>query len=89
MFTANNDSQVYYCRTLALAYIELTALSRFCDFIFGQQKNTTGNEELLSVLLKMASLFGLWSIEKHMVTLYQGELIFINKQRMVFDMNES
>lgn len=72
MFTANNDSQVYYCRTLALAYIELTILSRFCDFLFGQQKNTTGNEELLSVLLKIASLFGLWSIEKHMVTLYQG-----------------
>lgn len=72
LFAASNDSQVYYCRTLSLAYIELTVLGYFCDFLFEQQKSTTGNEELLSVLLKMAGLFGLWSIEKHMVMLYQG-----------------
>ncbi|XP_076344547.1 peroxisomal acyl-coenzyme A oxidase 3-like [Tachypleus tridentatus] len=67
-FMARNDSQVYYCRTLALAYIEHTILDRFYKFM----KNASAENSLLSVLNKLCLLYGLWSLEKHLGTLYEG-----------------
>ncbi|XP_022101091.1 peroxisomal acyl-coenzyme A oxidase 3-like [Acanthaster planci] len=67
-FTARNDSQVYYCRSLAIAYIEHTALDAFIRFCH----NDDINPSLRTVLLKLGSLYGLWSLEKHAATLYQG-----------------
>ncbi|XP_013777945.1 peroxisomal acyl-coenzyme A oxidase 3-like [Limulus polyphemus] len=67
-FTARNDSQVYFCRSLALAYIEHTILERFYKFI----KNASVENSLLSALYKLCLLYGLWSLEKHLATLYEG-----------------
>ncbi|XP_071509287.1 peroxisomal acyl-coenzyme A oxidase 3-like [Diadema antillarum] len=68
MFTARNESQVFHCRTLAIAFIELTFLSRFADFI----RTNDLLPEQTTVLTKLCSLYGLWRLEKHMATLYQG-----------------
>ena len=67
-FTAKNDSQVYHARTLSLAYIEHHALERFADF--SNQPNHP--PEIAAVLRKLLVLYGLWSLEKHSATLYQG-----------------
>ncbi|GAB1597420.1 peroxisomal acyl-coenzyme A oxidase 3-like [Argonauta hians] len=72
MFDAMNNSQVYYCHTLALAYIELTAIKVFYEFLMEQQRESNRNHELINVLYKLVGLYSLWSIEKHMTTLYQG-----------------
>uniref|UniRef100_A0A0B6ZWH1 Acyl-coenzyme A oxidase n=1 Tax=Arion vulgaris TaxID=1028688 RepID=A0A0B6ZWH1_9EUPU len=70
-FTARNDSQAYYCRTLALAYIEHAVLERFVSAL--QDKNGQATpSRLRPVLGKLCALYGLWSIEKHLSTLYQG-----------------
>lgn len=68
-FTARNDSQVFYCRSLALAYIECTVLQRFKEAIFDEEETP---QALKPVLLKLCSLYGLWSLETHLTTLYQG-----------------
>uniref|UniRef100_A0A3Q3ICG7 Acyl-coenzyme A oxidase n=1 Tax=Monopterus albus TaxID=43700 RepID=A0A3Q3ICG7_MONAL len=67
-FEARNNSQVYYCRSLAIAYIEHSCLQRFHEL-------TTDHDTpagLRPVLSKLCALYGLWSISSHMVTLYQG-----------------
>lgn len=67
-FTAKNDSQVYYAHTLSKAYIEHYILKIFLQFI-----NDNANEQnLKSVLTTLARLYGSWSLEKHLATLYQG-----------------
>eukprot|EP00057_Strongylocentrotus_purpuratus_P031918 XP_786081.3 PREDICTED: peroxisomal acyl-coenzyme A oxidase 3 [Strongylocentrotus purpuratus] len=71
MFTARNETQVFFCRTLSLAFIESVALSHFLDFI----KSGDLIPEQTAVLTKLCSLYGLWSLEKHMATLYQGGYI--------------
>ncbi|XP_033628158.1 peroxisomal acyl-coenzyme A oxidase 3-like [Asterias rubens] len=68
LFTARNDSQVYYCRSLAIAYIEHTTLEAFYKYCHSNDQAPSIKE----VLLKMCSLYGLWSLEKHAATLYQG-----------------
>lgn len=70
-FSARNDSQAYYCRSLSLAYIEHTVLERFAKFIEEKDDEETP-AELKPVLSKLCALYGLWSLDKHMATLYQG-----------------
>ncbi|KAK3775877.1 hypothetical protein RRG08_011441 [Elysia crispata] len=70
-FTARNDSQAYYCRSLALAYIEHTVLERFVKCTTEKDGEDTP-KELRPVLQRLAALYGLWSVEKHLATLYQG-----------------
>ncbi|XP_031558038.1 peroxisomal acyl-coenzyme A oxidase 3-like [Actinia tenebrosa] len=67
-FSAKNDSQVYFCRSLSLAYVQCEVLRRFRDAC--QSEDTP--EGLRPVLKKMCSLYGLWSLEKHLATLYEG-----------------
>ncbi|XP_018615034.1 peroxisomal acyl-coenzyme A oxidase 3 isoform X1 [Scleropages formosus] len=67
-FEARNNSQVYYCHSLALAFIELTVLHRFHDFTHDEDTPPS----LSPVLQRLAALYGLWSLSKHMTTLYQG-----------------
>ncbi|BFZ05394.1 hypothetical protein BsWGS_08433 [Bradybaena similaris] len=73
-FTARNDSQAYYCRSLALAYIEHDVLERFVKATREKDGEPTP-EKLRPVLKRLCALFGLWSIEKHLATLYQGGYI--------------
>lgn len=67
-FKAKCQSQVYYCRTLSLAYIEHTVLDRWNTYL--QIENM--EDSLAIVLKRLGSLYGLWSLEKHLSTLYQG-----------------
>ncbi|XP_072262988.1 peroxisomal acyl-coenzyme A oxidase 3 [Pyxicephalus adspersus] len=67
-FDARNNSQVYYCRSLALAFIEHTILQRYYDYTH----DTSTPASLQPVLRKLCTLYGLWSLSKHMAVLYQG-----------------
>ncbi|XP_040887471.1 peroxisomal acyl-coenzyme A oxidase 3 [Toxotes jaculatrix] len=70
-FEARNDSQVYYCRSLAIAYIEHTCLQRFHE----QTTDQDTPASLRPVLRKLCALYGLWSLSSHMATLYQGDYL--------------
>ncbi|XP_075713644.1 peroxisomal acyl-coenzyme A oxidase 3 isoform X2 [Rhinoderma darwinii] len=67
-FDARNNSQVYYCRSLALAFIEHTVLQRYYEYT--HDPSTPG--ALQPVLKKLCCLYGLWSLSKHIAVLYQG-----------------
>ncbi|OCT99290.1 peroxisomal acyl-coenzyme A oxidase 3 [Xenopus laevis] len=67
-FDARNNSQVYYCRSLALAFIEHAVLERFYEYTHDFNTPTT----LQPVLKKLCALYGLWSLTKHLAVLYQG-----------------
>ncbi|KAL8581251.1 hypothetical protein ACOMHN_038351 [Nucella lapillus] len=73
-FTARNNSQAYFCRSLALAYIEHEVLRRFMAVIEDKEGEATP-AKLQPILRRMCALFGLWSLEKHLTTLYQGGYI--------------
>uniref|UniRef100_A0A669E3G6 Acyl-coenzyme A oxidase n=1 Tax=Oreochromis niloticus TaxID=8128 RepID=A0A669E3G6_ORENI len=68
-FEARNNCQVYYCRSLAMAYIEHTCLQRFHELTTNQDTPAG----LRPVLRKLCSLYGLWSLSSHMTTLYQEQ----------------
>ncbi|XP_013883733.1 peroxisomal acyl-coenzyme A oxidase 3 [Austrofundulus limnaeus] len=70
-FDARNNSQVYYCRSLAIAYSEYISLQSFYELI--TDKDTP--QDLRSVLRKLCALYGLWSLNSHMATLYQGNYL--------------
>ncbi|CAM1320947.1 ACOX3 (predicted) [Pycnogonum litorale] len=67
-FTARNNSQVYFLRSLSLAYIENVVLRNFFEFSF----DSSLNNGLSEVLQKLFCLYGLWSLEKHLNTLYEA-----------------
>ncbi|KAM9286813.1 peroxisomal acyl-coenzyme A oxidase 3 isoform 5-T7 [Cariama cristata] len=67
-FEAKNNCQVYYCRSLAIAFIEQTVLQRFHDYTHDPNIPST----LQPVLKNLSALYGLWSLSKHMAVLYQG-----------------
>ncbi|CAG9817104.1 unnamed protein product [Phaedon cochleariae] len=67
-FTAKSDSQVYYAKSLAIAFVQHFMLQRMIATI-----SESTDASLTNVLTKLCSLFGLWAIEKyHLATLYQG-----------------
>lgn len=70
-FEARNNSQVYYCRSLAMAYIEHNCLQRFHDLT----KDEDTPAGLRPVLSKLCALYGLWSLSTHMAILYQGNYV--------------
>ncbi|XP_074807861.1 peroxisomal acyl-coenzyme A oxidase 3 isoform X1 [Natator depressus] len=67
-FEAKNNSQVYYCRSLAIAFIEQTVLQRYHEYTHDPDTPST----LQPVLKHLSALYGLWSLSKHMAVLYQG-----------------
>ncbi|XP_034020500.1 peroxisomal acyl-coenzyme A oxidase 3 isoform X2 [Thalassophryne amazonica] len=70
-FEARNNCQVYYCRSLALAYIEHVVLQRFHQ----QTADPNTPAALRPVLRKLCALYGLWILSSHMTTLYQGNYV--------------
>ncbi|KAI4461789.1 electron transport oxidoreductase [Holotrichia oblita] len=67
-FTAKNEVQLFYSRSLGIAYIQHFALNVMYEKI---QEAT--DQSIKNVLLKLLSLYGLYSIEKqHIAVLYQG-----------------
>ncbi|MGH0164963.1 UNVERIFIED_CONTAM: hypothetical protein FKN15_048087 [Acipenser sinensis] len=67
-FEARNNSQVYYCRSLAIVFIEHTVLQRFHDYTHGSDTPAS----LQPVLKRLSGLYGLWTLSTHMDVLYQG-----------------
>ncbi|XP_030306494.1 peroxisomal acyl-coenzyme A oxidase 3 isoform X1 [Calypte anna] len=67
-FEAKNNCQVYYCRSLATAFIELTVLQRYHNYTHDPNIPST----LQPVLKNLSALYGLWSLSKHLAVLYQG-----------------
>ena len=51
----------------------MVAVDRFYDYITSDDTPS----DLRPVLTKLASLYSLWSLEKHLATLYQGRGGFI------------
>lgn len=68
IFTAKNESQVFYARTLSVAYTERFMLFKFVEFVDSQN----AEPEIQIVLTKLASLYGSWTLEKYIATMYQG-----------------
>lgn len=66
-FTAKSNSQVYNGKQLAIAFIQNFMLKVYFDEI---QK--CEDMVMKQSLLNMFSLYGLWSLEKHLPVLYQG-----------------
>ncbi|XP_007889669.1 peroxisomal acyl-coenzyme A oxidase 3 [Callorhinchus milii] len=67
-FESRNNSQVYYCRSLAIAFIEYNVFQRFHDFTH----NCSTPTSLQPVLKRLSALYGLWALSKHTAVLYQG-----------------
>lgn len=67
LFIARSQSQVYYLRSLAIAFFEGDATSRFHRFI-----ESDADEQLRPVLRKLCMLYGLWSLDKHLATLFEA-----------------
>ncbi|KAK1175502.1 hypothetical protein AOXY_G164 [Acipenser oxyrinchus oxyrinchus] len=67
-FEARNNSQVYYCRSLAIAFIEHTVLQRFHNYTHDSDTPAS----LQPVLKRLSGLYGLWTLSTHMDVLYQG-----------------
>ena len=61
--------QVYYCRSLSLAYIEHMMLQSYCVMLESDETPAA----LRPVLTKLGALYGLWTLSNHMATLYQGQ----------------
>ncbi|XP_036002093.1 peroxisomal acyl-coenzyme A oxidase 3 [Fundulus heteroclitus] len=74
-FEARNDSQVYYCRSLAIAFIEYSCLQGFHELANDAATPTS----LKPVLKKLCALYGLWSLTSHVATLFQGNYLKGNK----------
>ncbi|XP_053212724.1 peroxisomal acyl-coenzyme A oxidase 3-like [Panonychus citri] len=74
VFIAKSSSQVYYLRSLAIAYFECDIISRFHNFY----SEDPIEPELRSVLARLNLLFGLWTFEKHLATLYEAGHIQAN-----------
>ncbi|XP_036057007.1 peroxisomal acyl-coenzyme A oxidase 3 isoform X2 [Onychomys torridus] len=70
-FEARNNSQVYYCRPLALAFLELTVVQRF----HVHTHSSSVPPSLQAVLRRLGMLYSLWSLNQHMALLYQGGYI--------------
>lgn len=66
-FWKKNDSQVYYAKTLSMAFIQHFFLHRMLVVI-----DSAADVAIKNVLLKLFALYGVWSLEKYLATLYQG-----------------
>lgn len=67
-FSAKNDTQTFFAKTLSLAFIEHFILLNFLSHI-----TIDGLDPCIkAVLLKLCSLYGACSLERHLATLYQG-----------------
>lgn len=67
-FEARNNAQVYKARDLSRAFAEFFALKNFQRRI--SEPDATGR--LSSILNLIGLAYGLWSLEKHLPTFYQG-----------------
>ncbi|XP_047110205.1 peroxisomal acyl-coenzyme A oxidase 3-like isoform X1 [Schistocerca piceifrons] len=62
-----SECEVFCAAPLARAYIEHFILQKFVE-----KANSANNHSVKVVLRKLCSLYGVWSLEKHLPFLYQG-----------------
>lgn len=67
-FKARNEAQVYRARDLSRAYAEYYALRCFTVRLDLPEISA----ELTPTLRRIQTLYGLWCLDKHMATFYQG-----------------
>lgn len=67
LFIARGQSQVYYLRSLSIAFFEAEAVKRFYRFV-----SEDIPADLRPVLERLCFLFGLWCLEKHLATLFEA-----------------
>nr|XP_058922488.1 peroxisomal acyl-coenzyme A oxidase 3 isoform X3 [Kogia breviceps] len=67
-FEARNNCQVYCCRPLALAFLELTVVRRFHEHV--HQPHVPPS--LRAVLGRLSALYALWALNQHTALLYRG-----------------
>ncbi|CAB4000251.1 Peroxisomal acyl-coenzyme A oxidase 3 [Paramuricea clavata] len=67
-FSAKNDSQVFFCRSLAIAFIQKTVFDRF----HGLVNDPDTPSDLRNILAKLEVLYGLSTLEKHLGTFFEG-----------------
>lgn len=68
-YIAKSETQVYFLQNLATCYFEGEAVKRFIAYVDEEEDLTP---EMRAVLKRMNHLFGLWSLEKHLPTLYDA-----------------
>lgn len=68
LFTARSQTQVYYLRSLAIAFFECDSTTRFHKFTMNEAP-----AELRPVLMKIGLLYAVWSLEKHLSCLYEAQ----------------
>ncbi|XP_063914468.1 peroxisomal acyl-coenzyme A oxidase 3-like [Zophobas morio] len=66
-FWARSNTQVFYAKSLSTAFLHYVALRHLLTKI-----DAAANTEVKNVLLKLFSLYGVWTLEKFLPTLYQG-----------------
>jgi hypothetical protein len=69
-FEAKANSQVYFLRSLSIAFFEHNCVERFVRFLDETEDEVP--TELVPVLEQLSCLFALWSLEKHLPTLYDA-----------------
>ncbi|XP_043304513.1 peroxisomal acyl-coenzyme A oxidase 3 isoform X1 [Cervus canadensis] len=67
-FEARNNCQVYHCRPLALAFLELTVARRFHEYAHQPRVPPP----LRAVLRRLSALYAVWSLGQHTALLYRG-----------------
>ncbi|KAJ8961066.1 hypothetical protein NQ314_005996 [Rhamnusium bicolor] len=67
-FWAKNNSHVYHCKNLSIVFIQHFFLQRMLSKI-----SEAEDPAIKNVLTNLFVLYGLWSLEKHIPTLYHGE----------------
>lgn len=68
LFKARNNNQVYKARDLTRALAEYFSLKCY----FGRVNRGDTQAELKPTLHRIALIYGLWCIDKHLGTFYQG-----------------
>ncbi|ODN04890.1 Peroxisomal acyl-coenzyme A oxidase 3 [Orchesella cincta] len=71
-FTAKNESQAYFAKTLSLTFIEFYILEKFWIKLSSKKGFEMSNDSIQAILRKLFLLYGLWSLEKHLGTLYMA-----------------
>lgn len=67
-FIAKNDSQVFFARSLGIAFAQHLILEKMYKKI-----EEAGDSDLKKVLTKLMALYGIWALEQeHLVTMYEG-----------------
>lgn len=69
-FWAKNNSQVFLAKTCAMVYVQHFILQTMLIVV-----NEATDAGIKAVLQKLFALYGLWSLEKHLGTLYEGGYI--------------